>query len=53
MNLFDSLWDIVLSLFSKKQLDKRVQSNSKAHKEEYEAVERVNFTAIFANSTAP
>lgn len=50
MNLFDQIWDLVLSLFSKKQLDKKVQQNSKIYKEEYERTERINFTAIFANS---
>lgn len=50
MNLFDQVWDLVLSLFSKKQMDKKVQQNSKTYKEEYERTERINFTAIFANS---
>lgn len=50
MNLFDSIWDLVLSLFSKKELDKRAQHNSKTYKAEYEQKERINFTSIFANS---
>ena len=52
MNLFDQIWDLVLSLFSKKQLDKVVQQNSKVYKAEYESIERINFTAIFANALA-
>lgn len=50
MNLFDSIWDLVLSLFSKKELDKTAQHNSKTFKAEYERTERINFTSIFANS---
>lgn len=50
MNLFDSIWDLVLSLFSKKELDKTAQNNSKTYKAEYEQKERINFTSIFANS---
>lgn len=50
MNVINTVWDYVLSLFSKKQLDKTVHQNSKIHKEEYERVERINFTSIFANS---
>ena len=52
MNLFDSIWEKVLSLFSKKELDRTTQRNSKTHKAEYEQLERINFTAIFANSLA-
>lgn len=50
MNIFDSIWKMVLSLFGKKELDSTAQSKSKHHKEEYELVERINFTSIFANS---
>lgn len=50
MNIFDSIWERGLSLFSKKELDSSVQNKSKRHKEEYEQMERVNFTSIFANS---
>lgn len=50
MNLFDSIWDLVLSLFSKKELDRTAQHNSKTYKAEYEQKERINFTSIFANS---
>ena len=50
MNIFDQIWDLVLSLFSKKQLDRIMQQNSKDYKAEYERIERINFTAIFANS---
>ena len=50
MNVLNTVWEYVLSLFSKKQLDKTVHQNSKIHKEEYERVERINFTSIFANS---
>lgn len=50
MNLFDSIWELVLSLFSKKELDSTVQQRSKVYKAEYERTERINFTSIFANS---
>lgn len=50
MNIFDSIWKMVLSLFGKKELDGTAQSKSKRHKEEYERMERINFTSIFANS---
>ena len=50
MNYFDSMWKVVLSLFGRKELDKTIQSKSKRYKEEYEQVERINFTSIFANS---
>lgn len=50
MNIFDSVWNLVLALFDKKELDSTVQSNSKTFKAEYERMERINFTSIFANS---
>lgn len=50
MNIFDSIWKMVLSLFGKKELDSSSHNKSKRHKEEYERVERINFTSIFANS---
>jgi hypothetical protein len=50
MNLFDQIWDRVLSLFSKKELDSTTQHNSNTFKAEYEQKERINFTSIFANS---
>ena len=50
MNIFDSIWDYVLSLFSKKKLDSTVHHRSSSFKAEYERLERINFTAIFANS---
>ena len=50
MNVLNTIWDYVLSLFSKKELNKTAQYNSKRHKEEYERMERINFTSIFANA---
>ena len=50
MNIFDSIWKMVLSLFGKKELDSTAHSKSKRHKEEYERMEHINFTSIFANS---
>lgn len=50
MNIFDSIWKTVLSLFGKKELDSTVQSKNKTFKAEYERMERINFTSIFANS---
>lgn len=52
MNIIDTIWDYVLSLFSRKSVDKMVQHNSSRYKAEYEAVERINFTSIFAGSLA-
>lgn len=50
MNLFDSIWNLVLSLFSKKELDSTAHQHSNTYKAEYERTERINFTSIFANS---
>lgn len=50
MNVLNTIWDYVLSLFSKKELNKTAQYNSKKHKDEYERMERINFTSIFANA---
>lgn len=50
MNIFDSIWKAVLTLFGKKELDSTAQSNNKTFKAEYERTERINFTSIFANS---
>lgn len=50
MNLFDSIWEKVLSLFSKKKMDSRTHHNSNTYKAEYEQTQRINFTSIFANA---
>ena len=52
MNYFSQIWDRVLSLFSRKSMDKAAQRNSRIYKAEYESTERVNFTAIFATALA-
>lgn len=52
MNVFSMIWDYVLQLFGKKQLDKTAQSNSRRYKDEYEQTERINFTSVFANALA-
>ena len=52
MNFIDSILEKVLPLFSKKEYDKTAVRNSKTFKADYEAVEKINFTAIFANSLA-
>lgn len=52
MNVINTIWDYVLSLFSRKSVDRTVQHNSAQHKAEYEALERINFTSIFAGSLA-
>ena len=52
MNIFDNIMERVLALFSKKEVDRTAQQNSKLFKSEYEAVERINFTSIFATSLA-
>ncbi|MBQ8360004.1 MAG: hypothetical protein IJX37_08915 [Oscillospiraceae bacterium] len=50
MNIFDTIWERVLSLFSKKKLDSTAHHNSRTYKAEYEQTQRINFTSIFANS---
>lgn len=50
MNIFDSIWKTVLSLFGKKELDGTVKSTNNTFKAEYERTDRINFTSIFANS---
>lgn len=50
MNLFDSIWERVLPLFSKKKMDSTVHQNSNTYKADYENTRRINFTSIFANS---
>lgn len=50
MNIFDTIWERVLSLFSKKKLDSAAHHNSRTYKAEYEQTQRINFTSIFANS---
>ena len=50
MNLFDSIWEKVLSLFSKKKMDGTTHHNSNTYKADYEDTRRINFTAILANS---
>lgn len=50
MNLFDSIWERVLPLFSKKKMDSTVHRNSNTYKADYEDTRRINFTSIFANS---
>lgn len=52
MNIIDTVWDLVMSLFSKKGISKRTHSNSNIYKQEYEATEHINFTSIFATALA-
>ena len=52
MNFLNSIWDYVLSLFSRKELDKTAQYHSNIHKANYERTEQINFTSIFAESLA-
>ena len=52
MSVINTIWDYVLSLFSRKSVDKHMQASSAQHKAEYEAVEKINFTSIFASSLA-
>ena len=52
MNVIETVWDLVMSLFSKKGISKRIHSNSSIYKQEYEAIEHINFTSIFATSLA-
>lgn len=52
MNIIDTIWDYVLSLFSRKSVDRLVQHNSSRHKAEYEETRQINFTSIFASSLA-
>lgn len=50
MNIFDSIWNLVLALFGKRELNSTVQHKSNTYKAQYEQMEQINFTAIFANS---
>lgn len=52
MNIFESIWDYVTSLFSKKGIDKRAYTNSADYKSRYEENERINFTAIISLALA-
>ena len=52
MSVINTIWDYVLSLFSRKSVDKHMQASSAQHKAEYETVEKINFTSIFASSLA-
>lgn len=52
MNIIDTIWDYVLSLFSRKSVNKSVQHSSAQHKAEYEETRKINFTSIFAGSLA-
>lgn len=52
MNPITQIWDRVLPMFGKNKLSKTVQKNSNTFKEDYERVEQINFTAIFAAALA-
>lgn len=52
MNLFSQIWEKALALFDRTTQDKRALRKSQEHKDEYERVDRVNFTAIFATALA-
>ena len=52
MNIIDTIWDYVLSLFSRKSVDKSTQADSGRYKTEYEQIQLINFTSIFANALA-
>lgn len=52
MNIIDTIWDYVLSLFSRKSVDRMAQADSGRYKTEYEQIQRINFTSIFANALA-
>lgn len=52
MNIFKSMWDYVASLFNKKGVNKQAYANSEEYKARYEAIERINFTSIFATALA-
>lgn len=50
MNIFDSIWNLVLALFGKRELNSTTQHNSNTYKAQYEQTEQINFTSIFATS---
>ena len=52
MNLLSSIWDYVLSLFSRKELDRTAQYRSNNYKSNYERTEQINFTSIMAEALA-
>lgn len=46
------VWTHVLSLFGRKSLNTAAQRDAQTYRDDYERTERVNFTAIFAESLA-
>ena len=52
MSIINTIWDYVLSLFSRKSVDRMVQHNSASYKADYETIQQINFTSIFANALA-
>ena len=52
MNFLSSIWDYVLSLFSRKELNRTAQYHSNIHKANYERTEQINFTSILATALA-
>ncbi len=52
MNVINTIWDYVLSLFSRKSVDRTAQADSGRYKAEYEQIQQINFTSIFANALA-
>lgn len=52
MKMKSLIWERVLTLFGRKELDRTAQHNSRLHKENYERTEQINFTSIFAVALA-
>lgn len=52
MNLFDTIWNFVLSLFGKKSIDKYGDREDAENRDKYEDTNRVSFVAIFAKALA-
>lgn len=52
MNIIETIWDYVLRLFSRKSVDRMAQADSGRYKTEYEQIQQINFTSIFANALA-
>ena len=52
LNIIDTIWDYILHLFGRKQVDQYIQYDSSRYKADYERLERVNFTAVFAETLA-
>lgn len=50
MNVFDKLWNYILSIFGKRPVDRKAEKNNSDYREKYEDVSRISFESILATS---